>query len=814
MATVTINGKEVVVEEGITIFNAAKQGGVDIPTFCYFANLSSLGSCRMCIVEIEGQRKLQPSCVTPVMHGMVINTESPQVVDARSSMLEFLLANHALDCPICDKAGECELQDMVHKYGPARGSHHNTTKLRQHDRDYAISPVIIKNSNRCVQCMRCTRVCDEVVGAGVLAGKNRGEHQEETSFVRGPLDCTQCGNCIEVCPVGCFMRLPYRYSSRPWDLTSARTVCNYCGTGCQMTIQERDGDVLRSLGKAGEGVNGISLCSRGRFGFDYVNSEERLTTPLVRKDGVLVESTWEEAIGIVNEKFSALNGAAIGGVIGASQTNEELYTFERLLRGTLGSPNLDSTSRWNGEAMKAFISVTGMTEGPNPLLNSFAADTVFVIGNHISDENPISEYAIRGVRDKKGLPIILASSRAMMLDRSASVVLRHGAKKEGPLLESLGGLLRSGTGEDAAGAEKAEADAKSMEDAAMRLKSSEVVSLVVGTEFLRFPEGIAPLKEFVENLRSLGKKVHIVTLLDRSNQRGAWEMGISPSFGPAYGETKPGLSTDGMLEAASGGSLKGMYVVGEDILAQFPDREFAGAALDALDFLVVQDIFLTDTAAKAHVVLPGAAFSEKDGTVTNQEGRVQAVRGLLGPGGGARDDLAIFGDLGSSLDADFGVLDAGGVYEDIKSSNPMYSDLGDGPVAESGTTIKGSGNILSAESKFVTGTSSGDGDFTLITGNHLFGSGTLARNSKAMGDLLPNPEVEISDDDAANLSLESGDTVEVKGRNYTALASVKVGRGSRRGVAFIAENYSGLPVNAFYRRGEGTPRVSIKKVQV
>ncbi|MCK5236247.1 MAG: (2Fe-2S)-binding protein, partial [Deltaproteobacteria bacterium] len=217
MVTLFIDGKEITVEDNTLILDAAKQAGVDIPTFCYQADLSGQGSCRMCIIEIEGQKKLQPACITPVIADIKVQTASPHVKSARTAMLEFLLSNHGMDCPVCDKGGECELQDMVHEYGPRKGRH-TEPKIKFHKKDYFLSPVIVKNSNRCVQCTRCVRVCSEIVGRGVLGQIGRGRHQEETSFMREELDCDHCGMCIEVCPVGCFMRRPYRFKSRPWDL--------------------------------------------------------------------------------------------------------------------------------------------------------------------------------------------------------------------------------------------------------------------------------------------------------------------------------------------------------------------------------------------------------------------------------------------------------------------------------------------------------------------------------------------------------------------------------------------------------------------
>ncbi|MBI3754218.1 MAG: (2Fe-2S)-binding protein, partial [Deltaproteobacteria bacterium] len=395
MATVKINGKEITVEDGTLILDAARQAGFEIPTFCYQARLSRLGSCRMCLVEIGGQKKLQPSCVTPVLHGMEVFTENQTVKSARSSVLEFLLANHPLDCPTCDKGGECELQDFVFKSGP-RHSQFSEWKRRFNDKDEILSPVIVKNHNRCIHCERCVRICDEVVGVTALGGIGRGSKIQETGFWNTKLDCDHCGNCIEVCPVGSFMSLPYRYKSRPWDLKETDTVCSYCATGCQITIGARNGEVLRVRSKIETGINKETLCARGRFGYHFIQSEKRLKSPMIKKNGVLQPVSWDEAIDRVKDRFGKADAKKIAGIASARLANEELYLFQKLMRNVFKTNNIDSGSRWMDKATTtAMIDVCGIADGGVSISDAMKADLIFIIGSSVSDENPITDYLIR-----------------------------------------------------------------------------------------------------------------------------------------------------------------------------------------------------------------------------------------------------------------------------------------------------------------------------------------------------------------------------------------------------------------------------------
>ncbi len=841
MATVIINGKTSSVKDGTLILDAARDAGVEIPTFCYQADLMGVGSCRMCLVEIEGQKKLQPSCITPVMDGMSIQTETPQILKARQGVLEFFLSNHALDCPVCDKGGECELQDMVYKHGPVEGRYAES-KHRFHEKDYILSPVIVKNSNRCVQCLRCVRVCDEVVGRNVLASLGRGHEQEETSFLRSRLDCDHCGNCIEVCPVGCFMRLPYRYKSRPWDLKGTDTICPYCATGCRMVVEERDGEALRARAQIGVGINSETLCARGRFGFDFINDPRRLTTPLVKKFGKLEPATWSEALDFISEKLSGIEGERIGGLASPVLTNEELYSFQKLMRSTLGSPNIDSSTRWDPVVVENYIAASAMTSGGLSVFDAAEADTLFVAGTQLSDENPIVDYIARRISAERGTRIIVASVRDMKLDSSAGLSIRHLPGGLGALMKAAALSLYESKKDKLqgfAGVERfeglsadvllGEAGVSSDELAAItkRFETSATVALTAGTDLLRQSCGILALGLLSDVLKALGKEVLILPILDRANQRGAWEMGVLPGLAPGYRTaSKRGLGTKEMIEAAAAGGIDAMYVIGEDPVGENPSGVSAFDALSKLSFILVQDTFLTDTAAMADCVLPGAFPAEKDGTFTNQEGRVQAMRRLKAPPGDARAYLAIIASVSGVLSSTTGVCtktNSMQVFNEIRKEAPAYAGVSlefnnrknklnklDNREALAGAS-EGGFTPVAMTSCAPAAEQRGEGEFYLITGNTLFHSGRLSHSSPTLTGLQKGAALELSEADASALGLSSGEEARVQGNDYEVTLPVRLRKGMRDGVVYIPEFFPGVSVERFFTTGVSLPVVKVKK---
>lgn len=833
MAILKIDGKEIEVETNTLLLEAAKEAGVKVPTFCYQADLSRLGACRICLVEIEGQPKLQPACVTPVMQDMSVFTESEKVTKARAGVLEFFLSNHAMDCPVCDKGGECELQDMVYKHGPSTGMHAEK-KIRFHDEDYPLSPVIVKNSNRCVKCLRCVRVCKEAVGVGVLGSLGRGAHQEETSFLRNYLDCDHCGNCIEVCPVGCYMRRPYRYKARPWDLRSATTICPYCATGCQTKVQARGNEIVRSIAKLGKGVNHEMLCARGRFGLDYASNPNRLTVPLKKNEaGEFEEIGWDEAIRLIKDNARKTTGDRIGGIASARLSNEELFIFQKMMRTYFKTHNVDSSPRWSAEAEAAFIEATGMNEGGVSLWDSAAADTVLIIGTQISDENPVTDYILRRSFDTRRVRAVIASPMAMKLDKSVELTLRHAPNAEGKLLTAAAAMIFNANPTEFANfgwaeelrktpckefLKKAGVEEADVEALVSRFKASDNITIMAGTQFLRHPESIRGLHILRSMLKALGKGITILPVLDRSNQRGAWEMGVHPYFGPGFAAAeKRGMDCDAMLEAAAGRQIDMLYIAREDVVSMFPDADFAKEALSKLKFLVVQDIFLNQTAELADLVLPGASFVAKDGTYTNQEGRVQAANALGSPLAGTKTDLAVFNAICKDFDFEFKEEDYGEVLAHIRAENPMYRNVRCTEEA-SDDSLVGPGfdfesDLLKAEpaKEKPEPQLSEDLPFTLLTGNHLYYSGTLSRRSGVLKGLQPEPIIEMDEKDAAKIGLSDGERVNVIGRHHREIYNLKTRKGGYPGLVFIPENYSDKPVNKFLKRGEGLEKVTVKK---
>ncbi len=821
MATLKINGKEITVADGTSILDADKQAGFEIPTFCYLADLSPLGSCRMCLVEIAGQRKPQPSCVTPVLHGMEVLTETDALKSARSAMLDFLLANHPLDCPICDKGGECELQDLAFKYGP-RHSPFSEWKRRFHEKDEILSPVIVKNHNRCIHCERCVRICADVVGAKALSGIGRGHKTKETSFMNATLDCDQCGNCVEVCPVGSFMSLPYRYKSRPWDLKETDTVCPYCATGCQLTVGVRNGKVMRVRSKFDAGFNREWLCARGRYGYQFIQNEERLTRPMIKKNGQLVECSWEEALSYVRQRFSI--GKRSAGIASARLANEELYLFQKLMRGVFNTNNIDSTSRWMNKATTAaMIDVCGIAGEGISINDAMKADLIFVIGSSISDENPIIDYFIRTAVADRRKTLILAYPRRIKLDSSAVISLKYRPGSEGMVVSGITAAIEKewvkgqGSRVNLTDTGVSEADILAV---AERIKTASNISLFVGTDILRSANGadiLFDIANMAKTAKGSGKNIKIMPLLDRCNQRGAWDMGVHPSFLPGYKGTAEGMDCGEVLEAAARGDVDSLYIIGEDVVSLYPDAGFAKDALSKVRFIAVQDMFLTETAKMADVVLPAASFAEKEGTFTNQEGRVQRIKRAAKPASGVKEDWRILCDIGRLFDPAFGCNSVEDVFQEIKANVPSYKDMAYEGINHMGLLVGGQGSGVRSQESEVRNQKSEElkedteYPFLLITGNNLFHSGRLSQRAEVLGQLLPESFVEISDRDAAMLGIKDGDRVRVEGRYHKDALKAKVQEGSLPGVVFIAENFDDVRVNRFFKRGEGIPRVKIIK---
>ncbi len=682
--TLTINGRQVSCAPGTLVIDAAKQHGIEIPAFCYYEGFSLQAACRMCLVEVEKMPKLQPSCTLPAAEGMVVQTESPKVVDARRATLEFLLTNHPLDCPVCDKGGECELQDMTFRYGAGES---RFTEIKHHVDEKQWSPAVYYDGSRCILCYRCVRVCDEGLGVNALGLSFRGVNAQIVPNRGDHLECDECGWCIDVCPVGALTSGSYRYQSRPWEMNHVGTICTHCADGCKTTLSVRNGQVLRANNRDRSGINGEFLCVKGRFGFDFVHHKERLQSPLLRRNGQLQPVSWSEALAAVAAKFSevkARNGQF--GVIGSTRTtNEENYLLQKFVREGLGSNNIDHHR--TGDVVTLFDALKGRTNTLATVDDLYTTKAALVLGADLSQQHPLLAYQLRANFRHHRSATYLITPGPVREEQFATRTLRANPGEELNVLPQLAGDLKTHP------------------------------SLVVLYGAAIRGDAVRQLVAFCD---SLGIDVKYVPLVDYSNSRGALDMGLLPDLGPGYQPvSNPGLDATQMLASQN---LDVLWVVGANPL------ESAKLASEKA-FVVVQDLFLTETAQRADVVFPAASAYEKSGTVTNATGEVQRLK--VGPKVmGAKSDLDIIALLARQLHIDLGATTPDKIFEQIRKSVHGYNVAL--PVVATGgaaPTTPVSGGVPVAVNPSLIRPS----------GDTLFTSGTLGRYSKMLAKVMEAP---------------------------------------------------------------------------
>jgi NADH-quinone oxidoreductase subunit G len=637
--TFTLNGQMVTTPAGTLVIEAAKREGVEVPSFCYYPGLSLQAACRMCLVEVEKAPKLQTACTLVAVNGMVVKTDTPQVHKARKDMIEFLLSNHPLDCPVCDKGGECELQDMTFRYGL---DHSRFTEEKLHFPEEKWSPLVYYDAPRCILCFRCVRVCDEGMDVKALGVGARGVQSVILPNKPGELACEECGMCIDICPVGALTSGTYRYQTRPWEMTYVANPCAHCSNGCKTTLSVRNNEILRANNRDHSGINDEFLCGKGRFGFDFTNHAERVRQPLIRRHGKLEPASWEDALEEVSRRLKHVrdtNGPAAIGVIGSNHTtNEENYLLNRFARATLGTNNIDHHRTADYAGLAAALGSHAKTALAT-MANVYTASAVLLIGNDVTQQNPLVAWQIRtGVRHH-GLRLYAINSRPSKIHRQAALAVDVAKGTERAAIH----WLAAGQGQFEGNIASDLATLKSTLE-----KESDVV-ILFGADIYG-----AATRDLVAFGSSLAGQTRYMALGDYSNSRGAADMGILPDRLPGYiplsdavererfrklwgGEISntPGLSARSMMDAAVAGKLKALYVVGANPVKTFgiaqPDR------LAGLELLVVQDLFLTETAQRADVVLPAASTYEKDGTLTNTAGEVQMTHRSIDPQGPRSD---------------------------------------------------------------------------------------------------------------------------------------------------------------------------------
>jgi NADH-quinone oxidoreductase subunit G len=775
----TVDGKNVTAPSGTLLIEACKSAGIEVPSFCYYPGLSLQGACRMCVVKIEKMPKLQTACTTVITEGMIVATDSDEVRQARKAMVELLLGNHPLDCPVCDAGGECELQDMTFSYG---ASESKFMEAKNHKEEQQWSPVVFFDRPRCILCYRCVRVCGEGMDVWALGVQNRGVSSIIAPNQDDHLDCEECGMCIDICPVGALTSGAYRYKTRPWEMNHVGTICTHCGDGCKTTLGVRRCDtgmeIVRGDNRDKSGINGDFLCVKGRYAFDFAHHKERLTQPLLRKNGKLTPATWEEAFEVIGKKFREVRdrdgGNAIG-VIGSNRTtNEENYLLSKFARVVLQTNNVDHHRTADYPALaSALHGKPGKTASMRDVLT---APAILLIGNDPTNQHPLLAWQIRTNVRLRRAKLYIINSLPIKLSRQAAgfgLLPRDAEAKAVAFLAGgdslLDALVSDGTTREAWTALRE------------KIRGEQNLVIAFGSEIRG--RDVEELASFAGTLT--GAK--LICLGDYANSRGASEMGLYPDLLPGYEPlaatasfqeewgklpTEKGLSLPEMVESAKNDKLKALYVVGSNPVGRLGIDPFTLSK----SFVVVQDMFLTETANIADVVLPAANAYEKTGTFTNTCGDLQLVKkagevadvkpdfemivriadamgfevhGLVPFGGGTHSDM------GQTRGAQSGEADRHAVWLEAHNLEPKMTPFD--PMAildEVQRVVRGYDvsrvNLLAGNDQHLEIADSGAStmqDTELVAPAHddLFSSGTLGRYSKTLNSVYEHksavPEV-------------------------------------------------------------------------
>jgi formate dehydrogenase alpha subunit len=689
MIELTIDGKRVRTKKQSTILEAALNNGIKIPNLCYDKRLTPYGGCRLCIVEIEGQRKLEASCATFAKEGMVVWTDTPRVRKIRQTVLEFMLVHHPLECPICDKAGECVLQDLVYQYGKPEGRFIREKKQMPL---YTKGALIELNANRCILCGKCVRLCAEHQGREALGFIGRGFSTVVQPAFGEVLECDFCGQCIDICPTGALLNKSLKFKARPWFLEERDTICPFCSCGCTLTLGIMEGKILRSRGREDRGVNEGNLCGRGRFGIDYIYSKDRLRTPLIREDGDLVPVSWDEALNYISKRLKDIitaHGPSSIGAIGSPRcTNEENYIFQKFMREVIGSDNIDSSAAFGyGIVERAWMMAFGTCGHRIDLRSPFGKDLILVIESDLSITHPIFGLNILQAK-RQGAKLIVVDSRETKLTRHSTQWVRI---KPGTGVAFLNGIMKVMIDRGLFNNQNA-LKIKGFSELKETLKdyTPERVSEITGIakdELIDITEVLAKaqsrmltlslsVSENTKGLDTILTAANLINLLGESpdalqvpaeyaNTFGLYQMGIRPDAGPYYQIlNSSGKGVHEMLYKP--GSIKALYIMGEDPAVTFPDTSQIVSTLKSLYLLVVQDIALTETAKLAHVILPAAGWAEKDGTFVNAEGVVQRVYKIIDPVGEVLPDWQIIKNLAFIMGKNIGITNREGITKEIK----------------------------------------------------------------------------------------------------------------------------------------------------
>jgi len=823
--TITVDGREIAALEGEMLHDAARKGDVEIPVFCYEPKLGEpVGACRMCLVEIEGIPKLQTSCSTPVRDGMVVHTRTEQVKEAQSAVVEFLLVNHPLDCPVCDKGGECPLQDITQGWGP--GKSRVIDEKRHFPKPVELSPLVAIDRERCILCYRCVRFSQEIAEDAQLQLLERGDRTFVGTFDDRPYVAPFHGNITDICPVGALTNYTYRFRARPWDIEQAGSVCTLCPSQCNVSFTVRDEKVKRVLARDNAEVDDGWLCDRGRYGFEMFEAAERVGGPRL-KGGAAVG--WEQAIEAAAEGLAAAGGK-VAAIVGDA-SNEEGFLVGRIVRDALGSAHVDSRPA-RGPRRPALVRLA-QPQVSARVRDIDDADTILVLGTDPLHSSPILDLRVRKAIRRNGARLLVATERPTALDGGAEAIARfapgQGAHFTAELTAALGGAENVGT------------------PMAETLRDTEKVVVLWGERIARDPGAAESLLDLATALGLADTDGSgLLEIPDTTNARGLREAGCLPDAGPGLAETAEGMSTEQIRTALESGELTSLILFGVDPLRDFPDTPAWESALTACDHLVVFSMHENATTAKANVVFPLETHVEKDGTVTHPDGRLQRVRPSASRPGDIRPNISVLSELASNLGLDTGIDSQPSAFAALKDAVPFYASIDESDIGGRGvrwqdtdaaSAVPDGGGALGSDSADATqrgsatasagedGASrrvSSEPDPSALPNSEASSSklalgtyrdlwaGPITELNPPLKFLQPRQRLEMSLADAERMELRSGDRVRVSQNGSSVDAQVQIRERVTEGTCFLAEGLESGNANALLNGGP--VRVEIQKL--
>ena len=872
-----INGRELIVPRGLTVLEAAQRAEVYVPTLCYDPDLNPYGACRLCIVQIEGLRGFPTSCTTPVQDGMVVQTETAEIQRIRKLIVELAIADHPYECLVCDKSEKCDLLKVACYVGVDKDL---MTRLRRAPLSKPLdtsNPAFDHDPNKCILCGKCVRVCHEIVGLGAIDFAYRGYKARVSPFGGKPLVqsvCQTCGECVERCPTGAL--IPKQVLAPEKEV---ETTCPYCGVGCSIYLGVRAGKIVRVRGNERSPVNQGGLCVKGRYGLDFVHHPDRLTHPLIRKEEVpkgvsqseisqvFRKADWGEALDLAAQRIAGTldryGPGAIGVLSSAKCTNEDNYVVQKFARAVLGTNNVDHCARLcHASTVAAALAAFGDGAMSNSISDIDHAQVLFVIGSNTTECHPIIGRKIKRALRHNGARLIVADPRKIELSEIAEIHLNHlpgtdvallngmmqAIVKEGlydkgfvkerceefdSFLESLGAYTPDVV-EEITGVSR-----DKIREAAMLFGQAKSAMVLYGMGITQHTTGTDNVKAIANLLMltgNLGRRgTGFSPLRGQNNVQGACDMGALPNvypgyqrvdnsevqakFGKAWGrnlDPEAGLTLVDMFQQAHGGALKVLYVIGENPMLSEADLQHAREALAKLDFLVVQDIFPTETALWADVVLPAASFAEKDGTFTNTERRIQRVRKAIEPPGAAREDWKIISEIAGRLGYPMSYGSSAEIMEEISRLTPIYGGISQErlqnaglqwpcwdrehpgtPTLHEGRFTRGRGKFHVVHDRPPAELPSSAYPILMTTGRILehWHTGSMSHRSHVLEALAPDSRVEISPEDAAQLGITEGDVITLRSRRGKVRTKVKSSKRIRPGTAFMPFHWRDAPAN-------------------